>query len=30
MPEGYDVMAGLLVAVVVILALAGSFIRSRP
>jgi len=30
MPAGYDVLAGILVAAVVIAALGGSFIRSRP
>ncbi len=30
MPDGYDVLVGLLVAAIVIAALAGSFIRSRP
>lgn len=30
MPHGYDVMTGILVAIVVLLMLSGSFGRSHP
>ena len=30
MPEGYDVMTGLLVAVVVVVMIGGAFGRSHP
>lgn len=30
MPEGYEVLAGILVAFVVIVAIAGSFGQSHP
>jgi hypothetical protein len=30
MPDGYDVISGILVALVVLVMLAGSFVSSRP
>jgi hypothetical protein len=30
MPDGYDVISGLLVAFVVLAMMAGSFVSSRP
>jgi len=30
LPQGYDVLSGLLVALVVIAMMGGAFIRSRP
>jgi hypothetical protein len=30
MPDGYDVISGLLVALVVLAMMAGSFVSSRP
>jgi hypothetical protein len=30
MPQGYDVMVGILVALIIVTALAGAFGRSHP
>ena len=30
MPQGYDVMTGLLVAIIIIVAVGGAFGRSHP